>query len=269
MALVTRQGSGALLTQSQGDVNWDTLNGINEAQTGTSHTVDATDELKTIEYSNASAIAVTLTAISAINSANDSQISDFMVTLKNIGVGVVTVTCNAADAFDDGATSITISQHHSITLQTDSTGALWNAVGFSFGASRTDDEGLDSGTSMLFYQAAAPTGWTGSDALSSHAIEIVTATSATGGTSGGTNDFTTVFGLTATDGHVLTIAEMPNHNHSIASASGSGSGTVDDYNGSEQSTYITATGYKGGDGAHTHNIELRVKYAQMIIATKD
>lgn len=268
MALVTRQGAGASLTQAQGDTNWNTLNGINEAQIGTTHTIDQTDECKTIEYSNASPIAVTLTAISVIDGANDSQITDFKVTLKNIGAGLVTVTRGGTDTFADLSTSITIPQYHSVTIQSDSTGAIWNIIskGDNKTYTSTDNkvDNFPSGTAMVFYQASAPSGWTGSDALSSHAIEIVTATSANGGSSGGTSDFTTVFALTATDGHQLIIAEIPAHTHGGVKVIGGSGGSIDVGHYTDGSTAST-----GGNGTHAHNIDLQVKYAQMIIAVKD
>lgn len=158
MALVTRQGSGALLTQAQGDTNWNTLNGINESIVATTHTIDHTDELKTIEYNNASSIAVTLTAISVIDGANDSQISDFKVTLKNIGAGLVTITCGGTDTFDNGATSKTVAQYDSLTIQTDSTGSKWNVLeqvdasllGKNLSSSDDVIDNFPAGTAMLF-----------------------------------------------------------------------------------------------------------------------
>jgi len=274
MALVTRQGAGALLTQAQGDTNWDTLNGINESVTGTSHTIDHTDENKTIEYSNVSPIAVTLTAISTLDGNNDSQISDFLVVLKNIGAGLVTVTCGGSDTMEDGATSFTIPQYSTATIQTDSTGGKWNYITRSLGGlegksfASTDDviDNFPAGTAMVFYQAAAPTGWTGSDALASHAIEIVTETSANGGSTGGSVDFSTIYGRTATDSHVLTIAEMPAHTHTYTTYLSGGS-TLDTGSGRTQGS--EDSGSAGSGDGHTHNIDLQVKYAQMIIATKD
>lgn len=274
MALVTRQGAGASLTQAQGDTNWDTLNGINEAQTGTTHTIDHTDELKTIEYSNASPIAVTLTAISTIDSSNDSQISDFKVTLKNIGAGLVTVTRGSTDTFEGGVTSITISQYESVTIQSDSTGAIWNIIQKTFGdktLASTDDviDNFPSGTAMLFYQAAAPTGWTGSDTNGDHAIQVVTETSATGGATGGSSDFSTVFGLTATDGYTLLEADIPPHTHQQRQLASTGSGTGGGglFLGNINSGQFTAS--TGGGGIHAHDIDLQVKHIQVIVATKD
>ena len=51
-------------------------------------------------------------------------------------------------------------------------------------------EAIPSGTSMLFMQAAAPTGWTKSVTHNNKALRIV---SGTGGGSGGTVDFSTAF----------------------------------------------------------------------------
>lgn len=131
MALTTRAGSGALITQAEGDANWNTLNGVVESVTGTTHTIDHTDENKTIEYNNASPIAVTLTAVATINSSNDSQISNLSTTLKNIGAGLVTATCSGADTMEDGTTSFTIPQYQWFTIQTNSAGNGWIVLSFS------------------------------------------------------------------------------------------------------------------------------------------
>jgi hypothetical protein len=61
------------------------------------------------------------------------------------------------------------------------------------------------GTVSLFYQAAAPTGWTVSNVDGNKAIRIVSGSSAEGGTAGGTTNFTSVF----TDRTILQ-ANLPN-----------------------------------------------------------
>jgi hypothetical protein len=81
----------------------------------------------TIELANASAIAVTLNAISVIFSATDSSIDDFKVTLKNIGAGVVTIT-PTTDTFDNGDATRTLAQYEYITIQTNNAGDKWNVV---------------------------------------------------------------------------------------------------------------------------------------------
>jgi hypothetical protein len=137
-AIITRTGKGAAITQSENDSNLDSLCGINEPQTGTTYTVDAADQNSTIEFSNAASITATLTLISTIIAANDT--SDFQVSLKNIGAGVVTVT-PTTDTFDDGTATKALAQYEWITIQTNSTQALWNIIASS-NASKVD--GLDA-----------------------------------------------------------------------------------------------------------------------------
>lgn len=124
-AIITRAGKGSALTHSEMDANFDSLSGINEAQTGVTYTVVAADQNRVIELNNASNVAVTLTQISTIIAAIDS--SDFVVTLKNIGVGTVTIT-PTTDTFDDGDTVKRLYTDDSITLQTDSALTSWNVL---------------------------------------------------------------------------------------------------------------------------------------------
>ena len=122
--ILDRTGTGAALTAAQNDSNLDSLSGINEAQTGTTYTVTIDDQNRTIEFSNVASIAVDLTAIATIVASLHT--SDFKVTLKNVGAGVVTVTRGSTDTFDNGSTTQTINRYEAITIQTDSTVAKWN-----------------------------------------------------------------------------------------------------------------------------------------------
>lgn len=128
-SIVTRTGKGAPITQAENDSNLDSLCGINESQTGTTYTVSAADQNGIIEFSNASPIGVTLALIATIIAANDT--SDFQITLKNIGIGLVTITPTAPDTFDDTATTKSLEQYEWITIQTDSTQTLWNVIASS------------------------------------------------------------------------------------------------------------------------------------------
>jgi len=127
---------------------------------------------------------------------------------------------------------------------------------------------IPAGTRMVFAQAAAPTGWTQDTtaALNDSALRLV---NTAGGGTGGTVAFTTAFasGLSSA-GHILTVAEMPNHNHSWGgvdsglSAAG-GAGAVLTVN-------PAVTGFTGGDGAHSHSLpSIAVKYVDLIIAVKN
>lgn len=156
-AIITRTGKGAAITQSENDSNLDSLCGINEPQTGTAYTVSAADQNSTIEFSNAAPVTATLTLISTIIAANDT--SDFQVSLKNIGVGVVTVT-PTTDTFDDGAATKVLAQYEWITIQTDSTQSLWNIIASS-NASKVD--GLDA---SQFFRSDADDTTTGNVTIS-------------------------------------------------------------------------------------------------------
>ena len=123
-------------------------------------------------------------------------------------------------------------------------------------------------TAMVFYQAAAPTGWTKSTAQSGKALRVVT--DSTGGTAGGTVDIASG----ATEGHTLTVAEMPAHVHDgnpygFTHYLMAGTGTYAlPGAGSAVGTLNSATApTTGGGGAHTHSINLA--YINVIVCTKN
>ncbi|MCW5695767.1 MAG: hypothetical protein KIS96_03420 [Bauldia sp.] len=159
-----------------------------------------------------------------------------------------------------------------------------------------------TGTSMLFFQAAAPTGWTKQTTHNNKAIRLVTGTPS----SGGSVDFSTVFGRVATDNHVLTATQIPSHTHqfsgSVSGNTGNAGGHFHTYsrfnltggglpvdnsagynvNSSTENTsnapnhqhsfsanFSGTTGSTGSGNAHSHNIDLRVRYVDAIICNKD
>ena len=146
---------------------------------------------------------------------------------------------------------------------------------------------MPAGTRMLFQQTTAPTGWTKDTTINEHALRVVSGSVSTGGTV----DFSTVFARTATDGHTLLASQsgLPSHNHiqGVPASSNLGSeGNLTQYGwtsvGSNRKSsqygdpsdtnelpYTSTTGGTAASSAHSHNIDLRVKYADVIIATKD
>lgn len=131
---------------------------------------------------------------------------------------------------------------------------------------------IPSTTAMVFYQASPPTGWT-AVAVNEHALRVVTS-GGTGGTAGGTVDFTTAFASQAvsgtTDGTSLSIAQLAAHTHTAVNTTSAAlfasGGAV--ANGGQN------TSSTGSGSTHTHTftgtaIDLAVKYADIIIATKD
>jgi len=106
-------------------------------------------------------------------------------------------------------------------------------------------EKFAAGTKMVFYQANAPTGWTGV-ALSDRVLRVVSV-GGSGGTGGGAVGFSTWAGTTtsaaaapgSTDGFTLTTNEMPVHTHTA-------SGGTTDSQGSHAHTLPLPFGGGGG-----------------------
>ena len=134
-----------------------------------------------------------------------------------------------------------------------------------------------AGTVVLFYQAAAPTGWTQVTSLNDYDLRLV---SGTGGGTGGTTAYSTVFtnqtvSVSGTTGSTtLSTAQMPSHTHSVPR------GGLDfaNYGGGESPSTGSAaqtTGAEGGGGSHNHSfsgsgsVTLNVRYANIIICSKN
>lgn len=137
------------------------------------------------------------------------------------------------------------------------TGAAWEAL--------TGAAVIPSGTKMIFYQAAAPTGWVIDASLNDRVLRVV---SANGANIGGS---WSISGLTTAD-HILTIAEIPAHTHTIPQQL-TGLGALLQ-SGPHAGMYANqVTGSRGGGGAHNHGAVVadgtwRPAYADVIICTK-
>lgn len=129
------------------------------------------------------------------------------------------------------------------------------------------------GTAMIFAQTSAPTGWTKSTTHNDKALRVVSGTAS----SGGSSSFSTVFGKTATDGSTLTPSNMSSATVSFLTASkasslGSALAGVNPWG--KDSSYAADGAYTGGftvggSTVHSHSMDLRVQYVDVIIATKD
>jgi len=148
-----------------------------------------------------------------------------------------------------------------------------------------DNRFFPSGTKMPFQQTTAPIRWTKDTTHNDKALRVVSGSVG----SGGTVAFSTVFARTATDVHALTISEMPIHNHSIsdpghvhgispdaATTSGqtftaggvAGAAAAGATDTDSAVTNITVDNSGVGD-SHSHAMDIRVQYVDLIIATKD
>lgn len=134
---------------------------------------------------------------------------------------------------------------------------------------------IPSGTKMVFYQAAAPVGWTQDTNVVDYALRTV---GGAGGGFGGSVPFTAAFTSQAVNGTVgqttLTKAQIPPHTHGVGRG-GVGSisqGIQPDASDSIQSTSGTAGGLGGGSHGHSFTgtaINLAVRYINVIVAAKN
>lgn len=165
--------------------------------------------------------------------------------------------------------------------------------------------GFPSGTRMIFQQTNAPVGWTKSVTHNDKALRIVSGAAS----SGGNQAFSTVFGKSSTDGHTLSVSEIPDHvhlayihdighTHPFGHNSGIGyqggvnaapyTNLTTDANTQSAATNIRVNSapppaHTGGSddatsgvyapgglgGSHTHPMDIRVQYVDVIIAQKD
>lgn len=114
-------------------------------------------------------------------------------------------------------------------------------------AENTKFNHLDSGTVCIFFQAAAPSGWTNDAANNDHGIRVVS------GSGGGTDGSD---GLSATGAHAHTgIA----HTHNLAAGSSLQGGPT-----------FGSTGFRSTtSGAGNADVEFLPKYIDVISCTKD
>ena len=132
-----------------------------------------------------------------------------------------------------------------------------------------------AGTSMLFYQSAAPTGWTKdtSSALNNHALRVVTSTGWTTG-SKGSNSFTNALGPSPIAGAVtLTAAQsgLPSHTHDYNKVViNTGSGVIGDSGFAANQPITAATAaVSAANAASSHIHAMDINYFDVIRATKD
>lgn len=104
---------------------------------------------------------------------------------------------------------------------------------------------FSTGTKAVFPQATAPTNWTIDTTHNNKALRIVSS----GHTSGGNDNFTTVFGSgKTTAGHTLTLAQVPAHTHA--------DGTLVTNSQLGSHNHGVGTLATASDGTHTHNSDL-------------
>lgn len=145
---------------------------------------------------------------------------------------------------------------------------------------------VPTGTQMLFYNSAAPIGWTKvtSAELEDSAIRIVNGSVGTsyGQTNGGTGTFSSVYSTTgwthSVTSRTLTSSQIAHHVHEIPLNSGGNVSFADDrsFDWTNDSTAVSAwvnTDTQGGSGSHTHSVntsaDFTIDYVTVIVCSKD
>jgi hypothetical protein len=133
---------------------------------------------------------------------------------------------------------------------------------------------IPSGTVMVFFQPTAPVGWTKWTSYDDSTLRV---SSGTGGSIGGSVSFSTLFGRTGTDAFTLATTHLGAHNHAMANlgsiyildtgAAGSYEFTSGPQQRNQAINYVT--GNSGGGSPHSHPMDMRVRYVDVIIAQKN
>ena len=194
------------------------------------------------------------------------------------GTGASTITSNSV-ILGNGSSALSGN-----LVAPGSNGNLLTSNGTTWVSQSPASSGFDAGTVLLFYQAAAPTGWTQVTTQNNKALRVV---SGTGGGTGGSVAFTTAFASQAVSGSVgtsgattLSTSQIPSHTHTwgpLVNGTGGPTAGLDVTNGSNNGPFDGTTGAAGGGGSHTHSggtftgtaINLAVQYIDIILCSKN
>ena len=245
--------------------------------------VDTADALSLLKANNLSDVANATTSRTNLVAAKSGANSDITslsglttpLTVAQGGVGAATLTANSVLLGNGTSALQTVAPSTSGNVLT-SNGTSWTS------ATPTVSTPIPAGSVMLFYQSAAPTGWTQVTSLNDYDLRLV---SGTGGTTGGTTAYSTVFAnqtvsttISGTSGATtLSTAQMPSHTHYFTNDVDGGVVGAASATGSSINTSF-ATSATGGGGSHTHSfsgsgtssaVTLNVRYANIIICSKN
>ena len=247
------------------------IGGISVQQGGTP--VGTVGGITTLNFSGATVTASTSTATITVSAGGVSAVNQ-------TGYGCANPITVSGTAINISSASNAYGTRYIQTTAPASAcdGDIWYDTSTGTG---TDSGAFPSGTTLLFYQAAAPTGWTQVTTHNDKALRVV---SGAGGGSGGTSAFTSVFASRTPYGTVamangaftLTINELASHTH----AKGFQGGDSNGIRGGNSSAVCqqVETGSAGGGASHTHPntaafagtaMDFAVQYINVILCSKN
>lgn len=236
-------------------------------------TAGALNEVLNVTYASDAEVAAGVETTKAISPAtvSSASVASAVTCTGNAATATRAVTADACSG--NAATATTLADGSVLPTTKGGTGV----TSLSELSSKLNVSPFPPGTRMLFQQSTAPTGWTKDTTVNDKALRVVSG--AVG--SGGSVAFSTLFGRTATDGTTLTVAQMPSHGHVMnvgktgvenqistdgpylhASYTSLSAGSSSDV------TINNSVQANGGNGSHTHGLDLRLAYVDIIIATK-
>lgn len=125
---------------------------------------------------------------------------------------------------------------------------------------------IPSGTVMLFWQTAAPTGWTKIVTQNDKALRVV---SGSGGVSGGTNAFSTVMAQTVVGSSTLSTAQLASHAHSYTAPNPAQAVSVGCSFNVTTAGVGSTTGGAGSGTSHNHTITMGIQFIDIILCSKN
>ena len=254
---------------------------------GTWGTSDMNGNFTAIDYNLGGVTTVTLSnANVTLNSTQAQNLTVFLtgtlsasVTVSTPCVGFFWIVNNTTGAytvniqanFGSGAvgSAVPVTQGSRILFVSDTTNGL------QLGASS-----FASGTTTVFYQASAPSGWTQSASLNDYALRIVSGTGGSSHSNG--NGVSALGGIINSNGYTLTITDIPSHNHTdyghvhsgvygpygLAAGGGSGFYVAGSPSANTGTGYANIS-YTGGGGPHAHGVPINLNYADLILCVKN
>lgn len=125
---------------------------------------------------------------------------------------------------------------------------------------------IEAGTTTVFMQTSAPTGWTKATSDDDSTLRVVSGAASTGGIHG----FSTVFGAgKSVGGHTIAATSIPAHTHSGGwQVTWAGTNRFGGSSGRFFAANNTSNNV-GGGSSHNHTLDLDIQYVDVILASKN